>query len=153
MTVAVGIGYLGTRTEDALVAYLRTIVASTVTTLPAYTIAVFPEPCVVVRYTTARGIGEGIYSQERYIDLDVQVRTHVNRVSADAREEHAALVNTVLDALHVAELQDTLNATNPPGVVFSSVMVGENTRAAQENSIVTSIKIEALAAWKEIVTP
>ena len=153
MTVAVGIGYLGTRTEDALVTYLRTLVATSVQVLPAYTVTEFPEPCVVVRYVTARGIGEGIYSQERYIDLDVQVRTHVNRAGADARVEHAALVNTVLDGLHVAELQETLNATNPAGIIFSSVMVGENTRGSQDNSILTVIKVEVLAAWKEIVTP
>jgi hypothetical protein len=152
MSAAVGIGYIGNRTEDAVVAHLATIVDAPASVLPANTIdGEYPEPCVVVNAAANRpGIPDAYQPNLRAVELQVHVRTHAARNLADARETHAALVNTVADALHADGMEATLNALATPGVLFSQFQVGDIRRGQSDGSFVTIINVDVLASWKEI---
>jgi hypothetical protein len=151
MSAAVGIGYIGNRTEDAVVEHLQTVVASSVSVLPAYTTAEYPEPCVVANATANRpGIPDVYQPNLRAVELQVHVRTHAARSLADARETHAALVNTVADALHADGMETTLNNLATPGILFSHFEVGDVMRTQEDGSFVTIINVDVLASWKEI---
>ena len=151
-----GIGELGHRTEDALVAYLKTKIEGKAYCAAAYLTDEPAEPYVVVRYTKTSTAGEQAYTQQRMVSAEILIATHAEDERGDAqevlrkaREAHGALVTAAMEALYVADLHGILNEQGVPGIAFWMAYVGDETPGQKDGSLLCRIEMEIGATAQE----
>jgi hypothetical protein len=150
------IGYMGARVEDALVAVLAQDVPWATVRHGYQVTDEMSEPCVVVAYLRTRPLTDDANTSQRFVDVDLYIRTHAEPEEDDsgaemasARERHLALVNSVMELLVHPDRVTRINDAGVAGVLVWALNIGDEEPGTADHSLVTKIAIEVGAVAME----
>ena len=149
------------RVEDALVAYLESVVTGDMRVYPAWSDESVQYPCAVVHAGSSDAVSaEAEWSLPRQMGVEITVHTDAapeldsdGNTRRTARERNAAIRSDVIKAFSTATLKSLVIAAAGPGVAFSMVQLGGpmvRTVDEERRTLITTIPVDVIAEPVEV---
>jgi hypothetical protein len=134
-------------TEDAIVAYLRTVLPGSMVVYTGLDKDRNEYPCVTVQTMGSEPISETAeWHDPRKLTVMARVETELAEVDGKSpRAIHATAFSVVADALCTSALLAHLIEQGIDGIAFSMAQAGAFTREAEGMNVSTTIELEVIA--------
>ena len=141
------------RTEDAIVAYLKTVVDGSIRVSAAWERKEPEFPAIVVHAGGTEPVSEDAeWDDNRVVAVSVAVMTEAvdelnasGKVIRTARERNADARSEAIDALATTDLLENVIAQGIPAIAFSQMQLAGSTRTVEDKKFVTTLIIEVIA--------
>lgn len=141
--------------EDAIVAYLESVITSGLNIYEAWTDTKIEYPCAVVHAGDSDNVSGTRFNGVRQVQVSVAVMSEAKtQGDLTARLANRDARDKVIDALAQEPLATELNSASSGGVSFSDAMITGITRSVDTDKrvFVSEINLEVIAAPAEITT-